>query len=189
MDVRSATVGPMNVSEFFTFTETRPDEERWELIEGEPVLNETPVRLHQRILANLVVSITHWELESRGCEAYPGIAVLISDISALTPDFIVRPRNDPGGPICDDMIAAFEILSPSTASRDLGWKRKAYGSLPSVMHYAVVAQDRCEITCFDRATNFEPRHIAGADAALELAAIGVTLELADIYRYTGLSGG
>ena len=28
--------GPMRVEEFYAFTDTRPDEEKWELIDGEP---------------------------------------------------------------------------------------------------------------------------------------------------------
>ena len=34
--------GPMRVEEFYAFTDTRPDEEKWELIDGEPLLNPTP---------------------------------------------------------------------------------------------------------------------------------------------------
>jgi hypothetical protein len=34
--------GPMRVEEFYAFTATRPDEEKWELIDGEPLLNPTP---------------------------------------------------------------------------------------------------------------------------------------------------
>ena len=34
--------GPMTVEEFYAFTDTRPDEEKWELIDGEPILNASP---------------------------------------------------------------------------------------------------------------------------------------------------
>lgn len=33
----------MTIEEFLAFTDTRPDEERWELIEGEPVMSPSPV--------------------------------------------------------------------------------------------------------------------------------------------------
>jgi hypothetical protein len=33
---------PMTMEEFYAFTDTRPDDEKWELIEGEPVLNTAP---------------------------------------------------------------------------------------------------------------------------------------------------
>ena len=47
--------GPMRVEEFYAFTDTRPDEEKWELIDGEPLLNPTPSYLHQKIVRNLIV--------------------------------------------------------------------------------------------------------------------------------------
>ncbi len=31
--------GPIRVEEFYAFTDTRPDEEKWELIDGELLLN------------------------------------------------------------------------------------------------------------------------------------------------------
>jgi hypothetical protein len=37
--VPTIKTGPMTVEEFYAFTDTRPDEEKWELIDGEPVLN------------------------------------------------------------------------------------------------------------------------------------------------------
>jgi Uma2 family endonuclease len=52
--VPTITTGPMTVEEYFAFTDTRPDNEKWELIDGEPILNASPSRLHQIILDNLV---------------------------------------------------------------------------------------------------------------------------------------
>jgi hypothetical protein len=45
----------MTVDEFYAFTDTRPDEEKWELIEGEPILNAAPSLLHQWIVRNIVL--------------------------------------------------------------------------------------------------------------------------------------
>ena len=54
MGVPTIKTGPMTVEEYFAFTDTRPDNEKWELIDGEPILNAPPSRLHQIILDNLV---------------------------------------------------------------------------------------------------------------------------------------
>jgi Uma2 family endonuclease len=88
---------------------------------------------------------------------------------------------------CDDIIVAFEILSPSTGHRDLRWKRSAYLSLPSLQHYVVIAQDAIEVVAFGR----EPgggaeRRLDRLDGVLELPALGISLPLAEIYRGTGL---
>src|SRR6516162_3397489 len=55
--------GPMTVEEFYAFTDTRPDEEKWELIEGEPILNAAPSPRHQLIVRNVVVALTLRERE------------------------------------------------------------------------------------------------------------------------------
>ena len=44
----------MTIEEFLAFTDTRPEEERWELIEGVPVLNPSPIDYHQMIVSNIV---------------------------------------------------------------------------------------------------------------------------------------
>jgi Uma2 family endonuclease len=182
---------PMTVEEFFAFTDTRPDEEKWELIEGEPVLNATANRLHQRILANLNFLLGALERQAaRPWEAIPGIGVRVSSGNLPVPDILIRPnatpRGDAMGRECDDIIVAFEVLSPSTKDRDLRWKRHAYTGLPSLTHYVVVAQDIAEIVVFERATGFAERRLTGSAAVLEIAPLGISLPLAEIYRGTGL---
>ena len=54
---------PMTVDEFYAFTDTRPDGEKWELIEGEPVLNASPSSFHQWIVINVVVALKIRERE------------------------------------------------------------------------------------------------------------------------------
>ena len=47
----------MTVEEFYAFTDTRPDDEKWELIDGEPILNASPSPVHQWIVGNLIVAL------------------------------------------------------------------------------------------------------------------------------------
>jgi Uma2 family endonuclease len=53
MDVPVRKAEPMNVEEFFAFTDTRPDHEKWELIDGERVLQASPTTRHQKIVINV----------------------------------------------------------------------------------------------------------------------------------------
>ena len=85
-----------------------------------------------------------------------------------------------------DVLAAFEILSPSTADRDLRWKRTAYTSLPSLTHYIVVAQDAVDVVVFARDTGFAERRYRSLSDTIELPALGILLPLSEIYRDTGL---
>jgi hypothetical protein len=74
--VPTIKTGPMTVEEYFAFTDTRRDNEKWELIDGEPILNASPSNLHQRILGNLIVAIGSFERQHpQSWEAIPGIGV------------------------------------------------------------------------------------------------------------------
>jgi Uma2 family endonuclease len=192
MGIPRIDTGPMTIAEFYAFTETRPDGERWELIEGEPMMNASPSFLHQVIAKNLIGLFARIEPQLRpDWIAVPGIGIRIEDGDRPEPDVIVRPRiapdNDPTRRDCDDAIVVFEILSPSTANTDLRWKRKAYPRLPSVAAYVVIAQDSVEVVAYERSFGFAERRLEGIDAVHDLPAIGVTLPLADIYRDTGLT--
>ena len=176
----------MTVEEFLAFVAARPDEEKWELIEGEPIMNAAPAYLHQRIVRNLILTLGRHETPACAWAVIPGISVRLSDISAPVPDVMVRPRDFLKGVICDDMIVAFEVLSPSTAKRDLRWKRKAYAILPSLMHYVVIAQDAVEVLTYDRAHGFVERRIGDLRDKVELQALGIALPLAHIYGETGI---
>jgi Uma2 family endonuclease len=185
--VPTIKTGPMTVEEYFAFTDTRPDNEKWELIDGEPILNASPSGLHQRILANLALLLgTAERRQTQSWEATPGIGVRVSDTSLPEPDFFILPagtiRRDPYSKETRDVLVAFEILSPSTADRDLRWKRTAYTSLPSLTHYIVIAQDVVDIVVFARETGFAERRLRSLGDSLELPALGISLPLAEIYR-------
>jgi len=182
----------MRAEEYFAFTDTRPDGEKWELIDGEPILNPSPSYLHQKIARNLLVLLDEAARRSRGgWEVLPGLGVLLSDTSIPEPDVLVRPDKFIDGRDCDDMIVAFEVLSPSTAKRDLRWKRTAYASLPTLRQYVVVTQDAVDILSFDRdagVEGFSERRFLLGDEELDLPAIGVRATLFEIYRGLGLAG-
>jgi Uma2 family endonuclease len=183
--------GPMRAEEFYAFIATRPDDEKWELIDGEPILNPTPSYLHQKIVRNLLVLLDEAARRSRGgWEVLPGLGVRLSDTSVPVPDVLIRPDKFIDGRDCDDMIVAFEVLSPTSVKRDLRWKRTAYASLPSLRPYVVAAQDGVDVLSFERedgAAAFSERRLTRLDAALNLPAIGVRVDLADIYRGLGFA--
>jgi Uma2 family endonuclease len=182
--------GPMSVEEFYAFTETRPDNEKWELIGGEPILNASPSPIHQWIVKNLVVALTLRERQLKASWAIlPGLGVRVSQTDRPEPDVLVIPRaaasldsleRDTG-----EVIVAFEILSPSTEDRDLRWKRTAYTGLASLTHYIVIAQDRVEVVVFAREAGFAERRYRSIDDTIDLSSLGVSLPISEIYRDIG----
>jgi Uma2 family endonuclease len=192
MGIPKIDTGPMTVEEFYAFTDARPDEEKWELIDGEPVLNAAPSNRHQRILRNIIVALTIEERRlSARWEAIPGIGARISRTSRPEPDVMVLPKPAQGadGSARDttDAWVLFEIMSPSTATRDLKWKRIAYTGLPALTHYVVIAQDAVEVVVFPRDAGFAEQRLTSLDAVLTFPALGASIPLSEIYRDTGLS--
>lgn len=191
MGVPTIKTGPMTVKEFYAFTDTRPDDEKWELIDGEPILNASPSPVHQWIVRNILIALGNRERELKASWAIlPGLGIRVSRTNRPEPDLLIMPRAafsaDPAQRDTGEMIAAFEILSPSTADRDLRWKRTAYTSLPSLTHYIVVAQDAVDVVVFARDTGFAERRYRSLSDTIELPALGILLPVSEIYRDTGL---
>lgn len=191
MGVPTIKTGPMTVKEFYAFTDTRPDDEKWELIDGEPILNASPSSVHQWIVRNILIALGNRERELKASWAIlPGLGIRVSRTNRPEPDLLIMPRAafsaDPAQRDTGEMIAAFEILSPSMADRDLRWKRTAYTSLPSLTHYIVVAQDAVDVVVFARDTGFAERRYRSLSDTIELPALGILLPVSEIYRDTGL---
>ena len=191
MGVPTIKTGPMTVEEFYAFTDMRPDGEKWELIDGEPILNASSSKLHQRIVKNLGFVLATLERRPGTIwEMLPGLGVRVSDTSRPEPDLLIIPMSgdsaDSQGRDRDDVIVAFEVLSPSTASRDLRWKRTAYTSLPTLTHYIVIAQDAVEVVVFSREDGFADHRLRSLGESIELRSLGISVPLSEIYRNTGL---
>jgi len=189
--VPTIKTGPMTVEEFYAFTDTRPDEEKWELIDGEPVLNASPSELHQRIIKNLSFALATLERRpGTTWEMLPGLGVRVSDTSRPELDVLIVPTSgassDPQGRDRSDVIVTFEVLSPSTASRDLRWKRTAYTGLSTLTHYVVIAQDAVDVVVFSREDGFAEHRLRSLDDSIELRSLGISVTLSEIYRNTGL---
>jgi len=177
----------MTIEEFLAFTQTRPDEERWELIEGAPIMNASPVEFHQLVAMNIGTFLMN-EKQRLGATWLPmagvGTRVPISPNSLPQPDVFVKAGPATGRAETEDALVLFEILSPSNTKADQAWRRRVYASVPNCQHYVTVSLKAPEVTAYDRSTLWAERTASGLAATLELHALGVTLPLADIYRYT-----
>jgi Uma2 family endonuclease len=182
-----APADQMTIEEFLAFTETRPDEERWELIEGVPVLNAAPVNVHQIICVNLAANLmAHKERTKASWLPILGVGTRVpgSPNSLPQPDLYVQEGPATWNNVTDDALVIFEVLSRSNTKADQAWRRRVYASVPNCDHYVTVSLKAAEIVAYDRSTGWKAREAAGITAALELPAIGLTLPLADVYRYT-----
>lgn len=179
----------MTIEEFLAFTESRPDEERWELIEGVAALSPSPVDYHQIVVMNLAAWLRQRKIET-GASWIPligtGTRVPVSANSLPQPDLMVKEQPATGSPVTDEAIVLFEVLSRSNTRADQAWRRRVYASVPNCQHYVTVSIKEPLAVVYDRATEWAAREVGGLDATLDLAAIGVTIPLGEVYRFTHL---
>ena len=119
-----------------------PDDERYELINGRLMMVPAPNKKHQKVLGNLYAELRQFTREHELGEVYVApFDVFLSDSDVVQPDvlFISRARehivteqNVRGAP---DLV--IEVLSPSTAEKDLGEKHELYGR-HGVLEYWIV---------------------------------------------------
>ena len=122
-----------------------PDDERWELLNGELIMPPSPTTAHQRASRRLERRLDTF-VEERGLgEVFDApYDVVLSDVNVVQPDLlfvsteqahIITRENIRGAP---DLVV--EILSPSTASRDWRDKLDLYAE-HGVKEYWVVDPD------------------------------------------------
>jgi Uma2 family endonuclease len=179
----------LTIEEFLAFTDTRPDGERWELIEGVAIMNPSPVDHHQMVVANIVGFLIAHKRQT-GASWYPmpgvGTRVPISPRSLPQPDVFVKEDAMTGSPVTDDALVLFEVLSRSNTKSDQAWRRKVYASVPNCRHYVTVSLKAVEVDTYDRDSGWKKRTVSDLADALDLPALGLSMPLADIYRWTPL---
>jgi Uma2 family endonuclease len=177
----------MTIEESLEFTATRPDDERWELIEGVPVLNAMPSDFDQLIATNILYELRVIGKET-GAAWRPLIGVAtrvpVSPRSLPQPDVMVKAQPGSGDHTSKEALVLFEVLSPSNTPSDQAWRRKVYASIPNLEHYVVVAQRKVSITRHDRATGWLPVRLEDIDDTLDLPALGGSIPLGALYRGT-----
>lgn len=194
MRVKLAPEDQMTIEEFLAFTDTRPDEERWELIEGVPVMNAAPAEFHQVIAGNLLFSLMATKLRL-GASWMPmigvGTRVPASPNSLPQPDAFVKQGAPTDRPLTEDALVLFEVLSKSNTKADQAWRKRVYASVPNCQHYVTVAQDKLDVVRYDRTDGWKGTTLNALQDKLHLPALGadVAIPLADIYRWTPLAPG
>ncbi len=173
------------IEAFHAFVEDRPESEKWELIDGEIVLNPTANNRHQLIANNIQFELETTRRRTAALwRVHAGIGTRRSDDqqNEPVPDVMIVPTLTGVSNSTFEALVVFEVLSPFSLRRDMVHKRNFYTRIESLTHYVVVAQDRREATVFARSAGFEPDVLTEADAKIEIAQLGVSLALADIYR-------
>lgn len=179
----------LTIEEFLAFTATRTKGERWELIEGAAVLNPSPVDWHQVVVSSITQQLMNWK-QRTGAPWLPmigtGTRVPASERSLPQPDVMVKELEPTGSPVTDDAVVIFEVWSKSNTKADQAWRKRVYSSVPNCQHYVTVSMKKVEVTLYNRSSDWDAHVLTHLKDKVVLPAIGVSIPLSDIYRYTPL---
>ncbi len=112
-------------------------------------------------------------LVPNGLYTYPDLSVVCGDphLADTHLDTLTNPT----------LVA--EILSPSTENYDRGNKAKLDREISSLQELLLISQDRCDVDLYRRKEDgtWNLLNASGIDASIELASIGCTLQLRELY--------
>lgn len=172
----------MDKSAFLDWAEGH--EGRCELVGGRVVMMVRPVRAHAMLVRNLVVAL-HAGFDRGQWEVLSDFATDVGPDTLRAPDVVVvAAGGDLKSRTTGSPVLIAEIMSPSTATVDLGDKAAEYLRLESLAAYVVLAQDEAKAWVWLRGPDgftSGPQVIAGEGAAVRIAALGLDLPLAHIY--------
>lgn len=179
----------MDLDDFEEFVLDKPEDEKWELINGRIVRGMVGARLTHHLIVQNVNFALRSHLRARGlpCATFTETFWLKQRFQKLAafPDVMVRcGRLEPDAPSLDDPLILIEVVSPSSRNRDRGDKAAAYMRLASAQHVCFIDRDRVLIEGFDRRDDaWLPREpIESLERSFELSALEFSMPVAEIYR-------
>ncbi len=197
----------MSGPEFRAFQAGRPDHERWELVEGVPIMMTLPLMEHNVIATNLQTLLNaalQDHDEGRYAVQRPGIecswpAAILAEMERTG---AYRPEPDVAVVAYDDVVAgkrfseaAFllaeivsgtdEDVTPVGGERWIDVKVRLYRAHAPCEAIVVVEQEQVRVTVHGRGPGgWTCRTFADLDDELVLPTAGLTCKIGDLYRDT-----
>jgi len=172
---------PMTEPEFAAFLQAR--ENRWELIDGEPVMMAPTTQRHRDLVANILASL-HGQLRGTRCRpTYSKTGIRTGTATIRYPDLVVD-----SGPLEDSAMYAttparvIEILSPSRDPFDTHQRVSEYRSVPDIACVLLIDPDAPRAILHRRDdAGWHDSLYDGLDQIVEFPGIGAAVPLRDVY--------
>ncbi len=181
---------PMSPEEFFAWAEHQ--EERYELVDGAPVLkfDNGPGMMagasaaHDQIVVNLISGLRN-RLRGGPCRVKSADqATRTARGNLRMPDVTVDcGRYVPASFESTAPAVVFEVLSPSTRRTDLLRKVDEYQNVPSLRHFVILEPGRvCAMVWSRGADGWSSQMVERIAEDMPLPAVGVALPMAEVYE-------
>jgi Uma2 family endonuclease len=182
--------GKFSVEEYFALIESRPEEERWQLIDGVAMMMPPPTRVHQQIASNLAFELnTHFRAHRPELCALQEVGLIVPEAELFRPeaDVAVLDAMADYESYADRFYLVAEILSNSNTDKDIAVKRRRYLQHPDNLYFLLIEQRHVRVEVLARAAGWQPVVVERRDDALELPELGFRTPLAALYRGTPLA--
>jgi len=181
--------GAMDVDEFMALLRTRPDGERWDLIEGVAVMMAPPSAAHQRIVVNLCSLLNAaFAAQCLDLFAYPGLGVRTESLKNFQPqpDVVVIPGVASYELYFESFRLAAEVLSPSNTRTETGLKLRRYREAADNLYAVVIDPRELLVEIHAKRAALQPAILRRAEDPIEMPEFGLSCCVGDLYRGTPL---
>ena len=182
--------GLFTVEDYHSFLETRPDDERWQLIDGVAVMMNPPTLVHQKIGRNLC-SLLDDALEARHPQwaSLQEVGLIVPGYDAFRPkaDLAVLDSTVQYTSYAERFYLVAEVLSESNTEEHIALKRERYQAHPDNLYVLVIDQLTYRIELTARSDDWKMVVLEGPDAVLSLPAMSFRCHLSQLYRGTPLA--
>jgi len=172
----------MSRDQFLVWVEQQ--ERRWEFDGFRPVAMVGSTLNHNRITVNLLAAL-NTRLKGGQCQAFGLDAGLATAGEAVRyPDALVTCSKVAGDArLVPDVVAVFEVISPSTAGVDRIIKLREYQAVPSIRRYVIIEQTGAGLSLYTRPAGGDWTATAlTADETLRMPEIGVEIPVSELYE-------
>jgi Uma2 family endonuclease len=183
----------LTLAVFHAFRDSRPEEEKWELIDGVPMMMPPPTLVHQRIAGNLEALLNErLEIVKPEWRADNEIGLLVPGDEKYNPEpdvTVIDAEIRAGQVYAERFYLVAEVLSESDKPEVIAAKLAYYKSHAPNRAVLLVRQDRLGVTIHARvdASRWSERELAAADDVIELPEIERIGTVGQLYRYTPLA--
>jgi len=179
---------PMALQEFLAWEAAQPA--KWEFNGFGPVAMVGVRLAHSAIQVNLLTALRS-RLRGKPCRPHGSdLKIEVAGRIRYPDAFVVCTPVQPRATVVTEPVVVFEILSGSTAGRDLIVKNAEYRATPSVQRYVILEQTDAGALVFARkGEDWASEVVAGDEATLYMPEIGIEIPLTELYADVELTGG
>jgi Uma2 family endonuclease len=182
--------GLWTADQFAEFCLTRPDGERWQLVDGLAMMMVPPTPIHQKLGKNLLYLLDRALAQHRpNLEAFYelGLRIPASPDFSPQPDVLVVEAAPLPERYVEQYYLVAEIISPSNTAEMIDRKLELYRSHPDNLYCLTIDQDSPHVTLWARDADWAQADFRALKDVVTLPAFGFQATLADIYEGTPLA--